>query len=86
MTVDRHQLKFPGLEEWLPEAAAAEFVGLDAKSLRCLRSGHWKGLVPFTEVDGEYLYPRSYLEGYLVRKAKRKAGTNPAYYQLLKEF
>lgn len=72
-----HQPQLPGLEEWLPETAAAELVGLDTKTLRNMRAGNGKGIVPFKKYRGRVLYPRADLESWLALNKRRKAGTLP---------
>ena len=81
-----YQLELPGLEVWLPESAAAQYLGLDTPTLRDLRSGHWKGITPYRECGGDYYYRRADLDGWIANNAQRKAGTNPANNQLTKEF
>jgi hypothetical protein len=71
------QLTLPGIDEWLPEVAAAELVGLDIKTLRKMRAGNGKGIVPFKKNRGRVLYSRADLEGWLINNAQRKAGTMP---------
>jgi hypothetical protein len=73
-----HQHQLPGLEEWLPEFAAAAYLGSDRPTLRDLRSGHWKGITPYREWNGEHYYCRGDLDGYNANRAQRKAGINPA--------
>ena len=81
-----YQLEFSGLDDWLPELAAAEYVDLDLPTLRDMRSGHWKGITAYRECRGDYHYHLADLDEWLANNARRKAGTNPANNQLTKEF
>jgi hypothetical protein len=67
----RHQPQLPGLEVWLQEREAAQFVGLDTKTLRDLRAGHWQGITPYEECDGKYYYCCTDLDGYNANRAER---------------
>lgn len=68
------QLSFlPGFE-LISESEAAELLNLDLKTLRDARSGHWKGVVPYSKRNGEIRYGLEDVLAYLDAVRKRKRG------------
>ena len=64
--------------EFLVEAAAADYVDLDEKTLRNARARGRRGLVPFVKHRNQVFYKQADLDAWRANNAQRKAGTNPA--------
>ena len=64
--------------EYLVEAAAADYVDLDETTLRNARARGRKGLVPFVKHRNQVYYRRADLDAWRANNAQRKAGANPA--------
>ena len=68
--------------EFLVEAAVADYVDLDDTTLRHARSRGRKGLVPFVKHRNQVFYKRTDLDAWRANYAQRKAGASPVNIQL----